>query len=655
MLYVYVDWRSIRGGEDLQTVDVGWEIRPETTTYADGSPFGTRITLTGLRTNWDAEAIGELGRDVWMLRSPFRGERRKTRGKTALDFYVDLNAPGIESARTHFDRLYDALFKNWKARIAGVLEDGRHGSRGTKATVTVEFAPKYPKGVEQAGTFTETLDFPILLKEAKSDVRPAVKQSPTDETSHGRREKEKARVVELSELDRARFEILVFKPVGRQQGGLSVREMREYLRRHGGVSVYDAGFRLPYYGSQDLSGHDWLNVGVDQGRRLMASELLPERLRIGNRYLLDLPNPGRIFGAVDVDTNYEHRVAVQRADGGHWLQIQPGRDRLAPNTSFEQLRHLVRFGLDFYANRYRAVADDVVQKEHAKEPPARALRRALSTLERYKTEMPPVAYRHVKRDVVAVRKAVQTESQAVDSRAALFAPLATAGMAALAMNHELAHDAGLLEDLVELLNGLAESDSSPQVEQALRALDDYQSRLEAYRTLFSPLADPEERKVVQRLRVHAVVSQVVRALRARLSGVLFESKGIAGDLLFPVGAFAEWSAILQNLLFNAWNAMLETEERIVRFDGSTPRARRQYLRVSDTGTGLAVPFEEAGMLFEPFERRAVVSPANRSIAIGGQGLGLAIVRMIAHSRGAEVAFVSPPQGFSTSIQISWKG
>ena len=655
MIYAYVDWRSIHGGKDLQTVDVGWENRSETATYADGSPTGTRITLSGLKTTWDGKAIESLGEDVWMLRSPFRSGKGKTRGKTALDFYVDVNAPEIGSAKAHFDKLHDALFDNWKARITGALEDGRRGLDESEATVTVEFARDFPEGVEEAGAFRETVNFPIARRATKPNDAGATGEGSAEEAEESEETTEEAKEVEEPALDKARFVILLFKTEGRQPSGLSVREMREYLRAYGGVSVYDAGFRLPYYGSQDLSGHDWLNVGVDQGRRLIASELLPERLRIGGRYLLDLPNPGRIFGAVDVNTNYEAAVAARRGSPGEWLQIQPGRDRLAPNSSFEQLRDLVRFGLDFYANRYRAVADDVVQKKRGKERPSRALGRALSTLERFKPEMPQAAYHDVRRDVVAARKAMETESKAIDSRAALLAPLATAGMAALAMHHELSNDAVLLEELSDLLRKLAESDPSPKIKQAEKAVEEYRSRFNAYRRLFSPLADPEERQAVQRLPVDSVVSQVVRALRPRLSGLVFDTKGIPRDLLFPVGAFAEWSAIVQNMLFNAWNAVLEAEWHVVRFDGSASTARRQYLRVSDTGVGLTMPIEETGILFEAFERRASISPANRSVAIGGQGLGLAIVRMIARSRGADVAFVSPPTGFSTAIQLSWKG
>ena len=655
MLYAYVDWRSIRSGENLQTVDVGWESRRESTTYADGSPTGTRITLSGLRTTWDGNAIESMGKDVWMLRSPFRAAKGKTRGKTALDFYVDVNAPQIEGAKAHFDALQDALFENWKARITGVLEDGRRRSGESEATVTVEFSSNFPEGVEDAGMFRETVSFPIARQTYSDGTGATSAGESEEETNESNEEADDEEGTELSALDKARFVILVFKTEGRQPGGFSVQDMRDYLRAYGGVSVYDAGFRLPYYGSQDLSGHDWLDVGVDQGRRLIRSELLPERLRIGGRYLLDLPNPGRIFGAVDVDTNHEYRVVSRRPKPGECLQIQPGRDRLAPNKPFTQLRNLVRFGLDFYANRYRAVADDVVQKQHAKEPPSRALGSALSTLERYKPEMPKAAYGEIKREVVAARTAVRTESKAIDSRAALLGPLATAGMAALAMNHELSNDAVLLEDLANLLHGLAESESSPKLKQAVRALDDYRSRFNAYRSLFSPLVDPEERRVIKRLPVNSVVSQVVSALRPRLSGVVFGPKAIPGDLYFPVGAFAEWSAILQNMLFNAWNAMLDAEHRVVRFDGSSSTVRRQYLRVSDTGGGLTTPLYEAGILFEAFERRASISAANSSIAIGGQGLGLAIVRMIASSREADVAFVNPPRGFSTTIQLSWRG
>ena len=639
MLFAFVDWRKIQSGKDIQTVNVDWESKLEKGIYADDSPFGTQIKLSGLRTAWDDEAIEALGKDVWMLRSPFRSSNRRTKGKTAYDFHVDLNAPDLASARDSFDKMHRTLFSNWKARVTGTLENGRNG-RGSGATVMVEFAENYPDGLEQSHTFRETVSFPV---ERRSELpRLSDEETASDSKSPA--------------LDQARFEVLIFKPEGHQPKRLPVKEMREYLRKYGNVSVYDAGFRLPYYGSssEDLGGHDWLNVAADQGRRLIASELLPERLRIQGRYLLDLPNPGRIFGAVEVDTNHERHVFQQRESSGDCLQIQPGRDRLTPNDSFKQLQDLVRFSLDFYANRYRVLADRQLQGRRSADRPSQALTGAIRTLERNKPSLPAEVYSEVKRDLVRVERAVKTESEALDSRAAILGPLATAGMAALAMDHEIAREANLVADVATMLKRLSKEIQSRALDKAIADLDTFYKRFNSYRELFSPLAEAEDREATRRLPVSLITSQVVKAVRPRMPRVAFDFSGIPKDLRFPVGAFVEWSAVLQNVLFNAWDAMLDCEGKKVRFDGAIER-RHQRFQISDTGVGLAVPIEDANILFEPFERRTEITAENRSIALGGQGLGLAIVRMIASQRGAGVRFVTPLVGYATTIEIAWTG
>ena len=101
--------------------------------------------------------------------------------------------------------------------------------------------------------------------------------------------------------------------------------------------------------------------------------------------------------------------------------------------------------------------------------------------------------------------------------------------------------------------------------------------------------------------------------------------------------------------------MLDTEKAEMLFQGGTGKRGGEWLHVSDTGQGLDLPLSEVKVLFEPFERRLEISDDKKSIAIGGQGLGLAIVRMIAHRRSAKVDFVEPEHGFSTTFEISWKG
>ena len=264
-LYAIVDWTTIDTAKDLNTVAVLWEMRTGRPHYPNGAPTGTRVVLRNLRSTWSADDIEKLGQDVWILQSPFdrpRAARPAPPTRTAQDFYVDVDAPGIARAKNRFNKLHDALFRNWRARIRGSLERGRSGEN---ATISVRFKAGYPDGLANDKDFREVVNLPVTVTDRDPGSLSAT-----------------------SAIDNSTFEILVFKTEGRQAEGVTVGDMRGYLRSFGNVSIYDAGFRLPYYGST----HDWLGIAEDQGRRLVTSTLLPSRLKIDSRYLLDLPAPG---------------------------------------------------------------------------------------------------------------------------------------------------------------------------------------------------------------------------------------------------------------------------------------------------------------------------------------------------------------------------
>jgi signal transduction histidine kinase len=185
--------------------------------------------------------------------------------------------------------------------------------------------------------------------------------------------------------------------------------------------------------------------------------------------------------------------------------------------------------------------------------------------------------------------------------------------------------------------------------------DKARRRLESLYELFAPLLSDMDKSATDRLRVRAVVEQSVGAMRALMPGVEFDLTGIPPGLRFPLGSLAEWNALLQNVLSNAWNAMLDSGRSEVFFRAGKDSRSREWLHISDTGQGLNVPLSETSKLFQPFERRLKISDDKRSIAIGGQGLGLAIVRMIARRRSADVAFIEPDEGFSTTFEIAWRG
>ena len=103
-------------------------------------------------------------------------------------------------------------------------------------------------------------------------------------------------------------------------------------------------------------------------------------------------------------------------------------------------------------------------------------------------------------------------------------------------------------------------------------------RMQSIRQLFAPLVeeatDDDDR---ERYRVVAVVEHVVRAMRTLMPGVTFEYSDVPGDLRFPIGAFGEWAAVLQNVLSNSWNAMLEAQRALIRFEGGRSGQRVERL------------------------------------------------------------------------------
>lgn len=622
-LVAFADWTRIKRGAELSSVDVLWE---ERATVSDRHPAaskcGTRIILKKLKDVWDAERLQRLGEDLWTLRSPFRKRGAVSNKPSAANFDIVVVAPEIAGAQSAFDKTLDSLFNNWKARIQGRVDNGRDRAR---AAISIEFKPGYPADTK-AEKFQTSLTLPVDVGNERKDKRSCINQ--------------------------VSFEILVFKIEGKQGGGVRVDDAREYLQKHGNVGIYDAGFRLPYYGMDN----DWLDVVADQAARLSVSKLLPKELEVPDRYMLDLPDSRRLFGAVEINTAEERAIGERcKAPPGEYLELQAGRDRLHDNQAFGQLKRLVRFSLDYYASRYRLRESRRIEEGRDKERSSQKQLRALRILDANQEKIPRAVYATVKREVQDALKASEREEESLDRRAALLAPLASAGMAALALNHEFARERRLLKRVIATLRALSRELRVEKLASLADELAAANRRIESMQGLFAPLLSDQDKTAEQKLRVKPVVQGVIENMKTFMPRVEFDSRSIAADTRFPIGSLAEWNALLQNVFTNAWDAMLSAETQKVRISaGSGPR-RREWLRVSDTGVGLAVPIEESAKLFNPFERISRVKSDQESLALGGQGLGLAIVRMIANKRNAEVCFVSPENGYSTTIELSWRG
>jgi signal transduction histidine kinase len=255
----------------------------------------------------------------------------------------------------------------------------------------------------------------------------------------------------------------------------------------------------------------------------------------------------------------------------------------------------------------------------------------------------------IEEEVAGLEEVIDRQERADEAARVLLGPLAAAGMAALALEHENRKDVVRASQRMAKLKLLAEARGDTELTHIVQDLSGWLDRLEQGRRLFAPLIDADERDRVEALPASGVLREIVANLKSLMLGMPVDLE-IPRDLLLPSATFAEWHAIFQNVLLNAANAMLDTAEPRILVEGGRT-GRKAWVRVSDRGIG--VDLETQTKLFEPFSRKHDISADRQALGLGGMGLGLTIVRMIAHQRRCSVAFVMPPNGWRSTFELNW--
>ncbi len=599
-----VDWRQAVAAKDLINASVDYKIR------TSAAPFkhGTSIVLSDLKQEWDEGEIERLAGEIWWLQPPFHSAEA-----LALEdrFHIDLRSTRSEAEET-FDKQLHAIFGIWTAKLAGKNERGR-------VSMSLEFA-----GQDPCVYTYEIADFPHNRK-ASGDSEPP-----------------KPSYDERVNLIGGDFEIRIFTLQYRQPRHIRVGEARKYFWKHGGVHVYDGGFRLPYFGDPK---NDWLQIEFDHAHRRFASELLPIELQkeyINTERLRYLPTLGRVFGVVNVNTSLEPN-----------LSIMITRDRLTESIAFQDLVSMVRYAFDFYAYEEALRKYEQALRTAPTEPTSEKFERVEQVLEYYEPRIPSDVYSELRDQLRDATTAASASQEVALRRMGLLGPLATAGISALSYQHELRKQFYGMEGIVKSLSEIRTKDTS--LRRSLRSLrDDLSSWLERARAtnaLFDYLADAENTIEERRFHAAAVIREVERQTKFLARGIEVDTSGVDDDLLLPEASLAEWGAIFQNVFTNAFNSMLDSEERLLQV---TSRASGRTREVLVQDTGLGVDLQDSDRLFEPFERRTQTSPERRGLGYGGTGLGLTIVRLLAERIGCKVGFVEPQEGFSTAFSITWR-
>lgn len=605
-VHAEVDWDKAIAAGELTKAEAHYEISESREVYASGSRMGTKIVLQKLNHTWTEDAtdstspVRELAREVWMLQPPFAGAVDEADRRPEV-FRIDLVSDD-ERMEEAFRSQLAGVLGLWDAKIEGEVRGGRR-AKGCNIAVTFRDGDTY--GV------TTPLTEPLI--------------------------------------DECDFEIRIFKLYGKQPGKIGVEEARSYFKEFGSVHVYDTGFRLPYYGIEQ----DWLGIQLDHSHRRSISKLLPKELNVPLA-MHDLPTTERIFGVVHINTTRELRRASKAARArGSFLKINVGRDRLVDNSAYRELRRVVRWSIDYYATRYQLRQEREVSRLRSSEPPKPKLDRLRQTIGEIGSEIPSALHGKLVKEVDDYYKSVESESKYVERQTALLGPLAAAGLAALAFEHEDNRQVRGLDRLVRRLSRLSigEVNADARFEEIVEALRSWIAHHRETRRLFSSLATEEDREDIRRLRAKPTVRNTLRNTRPLLRNLQTEMSDIPKDLLLPLGTMADWQALLQNIFVNASNAMLDSTTKLIRVSGGALGRRTSYLQVSDTGVGVDLDASES--LFEPFVRRLDISDERKSLGLAGMGLGLTIVRMICETRNCGYGFVEAEPGFSSTFRITW--
>lgn len=593
-LLATVDWSAASQAGDLTRAHVHYDITTTLEGYADSHHHGVEIIIKGLNQVWDERELELLAKQVWQLQPPFQqGSER--------DFEIVL-----EHENSQIQQAFDIQMRRnldiWSARVRGRLlpHQPSEAERNRKVRLNLEFAGQAP----------EVHEFTLIG----------------------------------CDLHALEFEIRIFSLYQKQRYGVGVQDAREYLKQFGGVHIYDGGFHLPYYGPET----DWLRTEIDHSHRLSRSKLLPEELQI-DLGLNNLPTNSRLYGVVRVDTSLERDMAgkEERLGLNEFLQIQASRDRLVDNPAYRTLRDAVRYALDYYAVRQTARMQSIPESGRIGETASAKVRRVEDVLESYRDQIPTPVYSIIASEVRSAVRASETDAETAVKQMGLLGALATAGIAAIAYEHEATKQLSQLEDIVRQFGSETDSEIGRNLFERLRTWIDAARQT---RALFAPLNDQENRETRTRLRARPLLEEIRNYTRPLIRGVTMNFDGVDEDLRLPIGTLAEWSAIFQNVFINAANAMLDSKRREIIVISDITGLRRR-IRVDDFGAG--VDLTVSGSLFQPFVRKLEISHDRKEMGLGGMGMGLAIVRMVANNLGCKVAFVEPTNGRSTSFELSW--
>jgi signal transduction histidine kinase len=423
----------------------------------------------------------------------------------------------------------------------------------------------------------------------------------------------------------------------------------DWIRQNNGVKVYDHGFHIKPYGTNE---DDWLQLDHDAAynRRKWRSTLTEQFFPMDPQ---DAAQPKR-NPMVGLPTNYQTVGAIflESLSGQNVNDdvLSPSMDRqgFIANAGFSQLRRLTRFAVELIAYFDKKIQLEDEEKARNERYAQRTLEidsaireiQSSETLTKADKDRIVTHYSRVKSDIKNLDEYDRNAREGLEAMSLL-------GVVAGFMTHEFQAALMHIETAANVIRSLADKDPSlnnevSKIEESIKYFNGYIE----YTNLFVSnlhLTDVKPYKVLPTV-MHVISTfnkfQIERNVQVDVSE-------IDKNLVAPFLPAAMYQGIVHNLYTNALKILLSSsqDEKIIAIQSWTERGKN-ILQVLDNGPGIAPEVERR--IWDPLY--TTTSSGNNPLG-SGMGLGLPLVRKVVLARRGTIDLVAPPEGFSTCFRV----
>jgi signal transduction histidine kinase len=233
--------------------------------------------------------------------------------------------------------------------------------------------------------------------------------------------------------------------------------------------------------------------------------------------------------------------------------------------------------------------------------------------------------------------------------------LATAGVLASGVGHELNNVAAVLSSGMELVMPRLEGEAERPPEAILRAISRAVGHVQAHaRQLLRMGKDGATTSSVETFGLYSVLRDVLQMLelggRAKGTELLLCEATVEIEGIQIEGVRTEFEQVLLNLLLNAVDAIRDHAPEVRRVTVSLSRAA---LEPAGTGHGFAlVQVQDTGGGIPPSVLEKIFEPFFTTKGEKGTGLGLAVIRAIVEERLGRLE-VDTRVGDGTTMKVFW--